>query len=43
MQQDEGYEGSWYAGSVTGYEPPLVVVRYDELFMGDDSEDEQEG
>ncbi len=24
MQSDEGYEGSWYAGSVVGYEPPLV-------------------
>ena len=29
MQQDEGYEGSWYAGTVTGYDPPLVVVRHD--------------
>jgi len=40
MQQDEGYEGSWYAGTVTGYDPPLVVVRYDELFESNDSDHE---
>ena len=34
MQQDEGYEGSWYAGTVTGYEPPLVVVRHDAVEPG---------
>ena len=34
MQQDEGYEGSWYAGTVTGYEPPLVVVRHDAVNPG---------
>ena len=41
MQSDEGYEGSWYAGAVVSYEAPLVVVRYDELFEGDDSEPDE--
>ena len=43
MQSDEGYEGSWYAGAVVGYETPLVVVKYDELFEGDDSEPDEPG